>query len=722
MPRVTIIQTNFTAGELSPRLYGRIDIERYNNAVKRMRNMTPVIHGGAKDRGGWLYKAPTKHADKRAVLVPFVFNIDQSYMLEFGDQYMRVFMDGAQVESSPGVPYEISSPFTEAMLANIDFEQAADTMFITHEEVPTQRLRRFGHALWDLSPTPFIVEPFDELGIKPAADLTLSAATVGTGRTFTASVAKFLAGDVGREITSGAGLAVITGFTSTTVVTCEIIIAFSGTSISSGEWTLTGTPHTSCTPSAKDPVGTAITLTLAANGWRSDDVGKMVRINGGLCEITAITSALVVDAVIKVVLSATAAAPALSWTLESSIWNADDGYPSTVTLHQQRLILAGSPGHPQSVAGSKTAEYLDFTLGTADDAAFLFKVAETQDQLLHLVKLKELLALSQTGEFSLAGGIEKPITPTNVQIKSQAPYGANRVRPLRVGNEIFYVHRANKKLMATSYQLDSDGFNAADVSKISDHIAKLGIVGMTYEQEPESLMWLILADGSYASLTLDREEKVTAWAHHDTDGVVEAMATMPVPDGEETWAIIRREIDGNTVRYVEKRDIDVRLDSAIVGEDAGGAATWTGLDHLEGKEVAVLADGVYMGLFTVEAGEITLPRDALEVEIGLPFVAEIEMLPAEVPTGTGTAQGNAVRTGKAIVRLLESSGCKINGDQIPFRKFGSDLLDRDAPHFTGDKELTLSGWDKSGGAITITQDLPLPLHVLAVIRKVTVND
>lgn len=722
MPRVSLNQTNFTAGEMSPKLFGRVDIARYNNAVKILENAVPMIHGGAKDRGGTLYVKPTKTAAKLAVLIPFIFNKTQSYILEFGDLYMRVFKDGGQVETSPGVPYEIATPYTEAMLREFDYVQGADTMFLMHQSVKTQRLRRFGHASWDLSPAPFIVEPFDELGAFPAAALTLSLASVGTGRTATAGSAVFLASDVGRNISYGAGIATITAYTSPTVVTCEIKVAFDSTSIASGAWNLEGSPQTSCTASAKDPVGTSITLTLGAAGWRAEDVGKFVKINSGLCKIDVFTSTTIVNATIKSALTSVVAAPALSWSLESSIWGGANGYPRTGALNEQRLILAGSTGFPQSAAGSRTGEYLNFQIGVNDDDGFVFKIAESQDQILHLAKLRQLLAFGPGGEFSIIGGVEKPITPTNIQIKGQAADGCNDVQPVRVGNEIYYVHRASKKLMASTYKFDIDGFDATDASKFAEHIAKIGIIDMAYQREPDSVLWAVLTDGQMASVTIDKEENVTGWARHITDGVFESVATIPVSSGEETWAIVRRTVNGSTVRYVERFAPNIKMDCAITGTSGPGAAIWAGLSHLEAKQVTVVADGVVMGLFTVTGGQITLPRNAFLVEIGLPYVVTIELLPIEAATSSGTTQGNAVRTGKATVRLLESSGCDINGDSIPFRKFGSSLLDRAPVPFTGDKEITLSGWEKSGGSITIQQTHPLPLHVLSVIRKVTIND
>ena len=219
MPRLSIQQTNFTAGEISPRVVGRTDIDRYANAARRLINAYAVIHGGAKRRGGTLFVGGTKFNAKRSRLVPFVFSRDAAYMLEVGDNYLRVFGAGGV-----NLATEVATAYLESMLQDIDYVQGADTMFLAHPSVQIQRLRRFSNTSWDLSNAPFTTTPFDEQGHAPATNVTLSLATVGTGRTATAAAPAFLPTDVGRSLTSGPGAATITGYTSTTVVTVDITI------------------------------------------------------------------------------------------------------------------------------------------------------------------------------------------------------------------------------------------------------------------------------------------------------------------------------------------------------------------------------------------------------------------------------------------------------------------------------------------------------------------
>lgn len=745
MPRISIQQTNFTAGEISPRLMGRTDIDRYGNSAKQMVNAYPVIHGGAKRRDGTRFVAATKFAAKKSRLIPFVFSRDDAYMLEFGDLYMRAFKNGA------ALAVEVVTPYTEAMLPDIDFVQGADTMFLAHPNVPIQRLRRFSDTSWDLSAAPFTTTPFDEQGHILAANITLSATSVGTARTVTADAGVFLASDVGRVLLSGAGQATVTSVASATSATVDVTIAFAGTSIASGAWRLDASPQTSVTPSAATPVGAGITLTAAAAAWRAEDVGKFVRINNGLCKITALSSTTVVSATIITALNSTVASPALAWSLESTVWSAANGYPRTLTLHEQRLVVASTAKYPQTIWGSRTGEYLDFTKGTADDDSYSFTIATDEiNPIGYVASLRNLIAHTYGGEFSLQGGVEKPITPTNVRIRPESSYGSKGVRPVLVGKESIFVQRAGRKLRALSYSYSVDGYAAPDLAVLAEHITEGGITSMAYQQEPDLLLWSVRGDGALLSCTIDREQAVIGWAKHFTDGAFEAVATIPAGDREQTWVIVSRTVNGATARYVERFDdtftptlasaptgyppinplqvFGCTVDCAVSVDNPAGQSVFTGLGHLEGKQVSVLADGSVLTPQTVVGGQITIPRNAYRTLIGLPFTTRVTMLSPEVGTGTGTAQGNSMRTSEISIRFLNTLGASVfDGDgglvgELSFRQLGAAVLDQVPALFTGIKRIEKLGWERGRDELTIVQNQPLPMHVLSVMRKFQIND
>jgi hypothetical protein len=721
MARLTINQTNFTAGELSPRMLGRVDIARYQNGAEIIENAWPLIHGGCIRRDGTLLCAPAKFPAKRARLIPYVFNKSQAYIVEFGDLYVRFFYPSGEQIKVSGVPVEFVSPYSEAMLFDLEYVQGADTMFIFHPEVPIYRLRRVTNTDWTLAAAPFVTTPFDESGIKVTTSATLSDPTVGTGRTLTSSAAVFLAADVGRQVVAGGGLAEITAVTSSTVATVEVITAFVSATFS--DWTITLSPQATNTASSKDPVGKVITLTLDKAGWRANDVGKYVKINGGLVQITSFTSTTLVKGSIKAALTSVVGSTPNAWSLEASVWNDVDGYPSTGTLYEQRLACAGSKNYPQTVWLSRTGEYLNFELGTKDDDAMSFTVASDQiNPVSHLAQIKVLIALTYGGEFSLSGGVEKAIAPTNIQVKNQSVYGCNKVRPVRIGNELYFVQRSDRKVRAMAYKYDSDAYGAPDMSVLSEHATITGIVDMAYQQEPESILYMVRADGVLATLTVDRDQDVVGWARQITDGTFESVASIPNTNGEEVFALVKRTIGGSTVRYVERFVNGIRVDAGVSATSGPGAATWTGLAHLEGKTVDIVADDVVMQQQVVTGGQITLPRTAKAVQIGLPFRTKIKTLTPEVQGGTGSAQGNSMRVGEITLRFLKTTGCTLNGQPIAFRNLGTNILDQPPQLFTGDHRLENLGWERGEASLLIEQTQPLPFHLLCVIKKMSIND
>lgn len=713
----TTLQTNFTAGEISPRIYGRPDISKYQNGAKRIENGMPTIHGGIPRRGGFHFVYPTRYLGPACRLVPFVFSRDQAYMLEFGDYYMRVFKDRGRVLSGPTDSYTIPTPYSAAQLADLDYCQGKDTMFMFHPDVPIQRLRRFDHDYWDLSDAPFLFEPFDEIGTLPASDISLSDASIGTGRTATSVSAVFLQSDVGRTITSDAGLFKITAFVSSTSLTGEVVIPFKGTAIASGNWRLTDSPQGIVTPSITTPIGGTITLTGTDDTWRAEDVEKFVKINSGLVQITVFTDAKHVTGVIVKELSAIVAAPASAWTLSGKIWNEVDGYPRTGTLYQQRLVVAGSPGYPQRYIMSVVAESLNFTLGTDDNDGFAYDIeADEANPIAYMTSIRTLLALTYGSEFTIDGGIEKPITPTNPQVRPRSNVGCGRVRPVRIKNEELFVQRSGLNVHALSYNTANDDYLSPDLTTLAEHITESGIVDMAYQQRPNSTLWCVRADGVLATLTIERDQEVVAWSRQITDGLVESVASIPGPGGDELWLIVKRYVNGNEVRFVEYYDESIMVDAGVIG-DGPSATVWGGFDHLEGRDIDIVAEGAYFGQFTVTGGSVTLPRAVENIQGGLHYTTTIEMLDPEVLGGEGSAQGNLMLTSEILLRFKDTFGATVNGTEL----FGIGTLGEAPTLFSGLKSSRQGGWNKGSSPIVITQDVPLPFHLLNVIRKFTVN-
>jgi hypothetical protein len=741
MPRANLNQTSFTGGVLSPRVLGRVDIERYFQALKSALNAYAVPQGGLVRRpGSLMVSAAHSNTADASILVPFIVGRDTAFMCEFADGVIRIFSQaGALVQTISG------SGYASAMLRDLDYAQADKTLWVFHPLRAPARLQLLGSGTWVFGSAPFTTVPFAEVGYYDTTTITLSLATVGVGRTATASGPTFLAADVGRGLIFDAGIAVITAVASATSATVEITRAFASVTLPASQWDMEGSPQTTVTPSANGPVGASITLTAAANAWRARDVGAMVRINGGLCRITAVGSATSATAFVLRELAGVVAAPALSWSLEHAAWNDRYGWPRTGTIFQQRLIVAGTTKFPRTVWGSRIGEPLDFELGTTDDLAFSFTIdSDESSPISYITSSPDLLVLTESGEYSMRGGVEKPITPTNVRVRPETAHGSARVRPVFVGSETLFVQRAGKKVRALAYRYDADRYTAPDITSLSEHLSQAGVTCMAWQQEPDPVLWAGLADGTFLSCTLDRDQQpsVIGWFPHATDGFLEWLAVMPVSGRDELWALVRR----GAARYIERFDPTIvarhssdvasgevnpvygmTVDCGAVFTNGAGQATFS-VPHLANRLVDVVADGFVMPAQTVGGdGSITLSRTAKQVQIGLHFNSRGTLLTPEMTSQTGTAQGSAHRTGNVFFRFLDTLGAKIVNDegeaqQIPFQQFGGALLDQSPRPYTGFQQISTLGWSRGSSEFTVQQDLPLPMHLLSVTRRHTANE
>ena len=95
--KVTHLLSNFTGGELTPRIEGRVDIKKYATGCRTIENFQVMPHGGARKRSGTRFVVQTKNVSENVVLVPFQYNIEQSYMLVFGPGYIWFMKDKAPI-------------------------------------------------------------------------------------------------------------------------------------------------------------------------------------------------------------------------------------------------------------------------------------------------------------------------------------------------------------------------------------------------------------------------------------------------------------------------------------------------------------------------------------------------------------------------------------------------------------------------------------------------
>ena len=674
MARVAVELTNFTGGELSPRLDGRNDIAKYNSGCKTLENMIVYPHGSASRRSGTQFVAEVKDSTKKTRLISFEFSTVQTYILEFGDQYIRFYKDNGVILDG-GSPYEISSPYLEAELFDIKFAQSADTMYICHPNHNPRKLTRTGHTNWTLTNDVIINGPFMDHNIETTT-LSPSHKNVGQTTTVTAS---------------------------------------------------------------------AVTGINVNQGFLSTDVGRLLHIKDGHLKITSVTSTTVVVGTVIVDLNETGS------TTDFALGSFSDttGYPSCVTFFEQRLVFAGTTAQPQTLFFSRSADYENFDdqyhETVADDDAIVYTIASNQvNAIRFLTATRTLIIGTAGGEFAVNGaGVGEAITPTNILINKQSNHGAANVDGIAVGNATLFLQRAKRKIRELAYNFDVDGYVAPDLTILAEHVTESGITQMAYQEEPNSIVWCVRTDGQLLGFTYQREQQVTAWHRHIFGGsfgsgnaVCESVEVLPTDNSEyQVWVIVKRTIDGATKRYVEylhNQDFDETDDTSFNYLDSqlayNGSATTTisGLDHLEGEEVSILADGATHPNKTVSSGAITLDRSSTKVKVGLPYVSLLQTMRIDAGSQNGTSQSKTKRIYEITARLYESIGIEIgpdldNMERIPFRS-SANLMDSGVNVFTGDKDIEFRGNYETDGFIFVRQNQPLPLTVLSLYPRLVTND
>ena len=674
MARVAVQLTNFTGGELSPRLDGRNDLQKYPTGCKTLENMIVFPHGSAARRSGTQFVAEVKDSTKETRLIPFEFSTTQTYILEFGNQYIRFYKDDGQILSS-GSAYEISSPYLEAELFDIKFAQSADVMYICHPNHSARKLARTGHTSWSLTEVDFTDGPYMDDNIT-STTLTTTHHTVGTGRTLTASST--------------------TGINSNT-------------------------------------------------GFQTTDIGRLVRFRDGYGKITGRTSTTVVTW--QVIEDTGSASASTDWSLGS--FSDTTGHPSCVTFFEQRLVFAATLSQPQTIFFSKSGDYenMDENRGgtIADDDAIIYTIASNQVNAIRFMTATRTLIIGTAGgEFAVSGGgTDNAITPTNILIKKQSNNGAANVDALAVGNATIFLQRAKRKLRELAYNFDVDGYVAPDLTILAEHISETGFKQLSYQQEPNQIIWCSRNDGQLVGLTYQREQQVVAFHRHIFGGVFgsgnavcESVATIPTDDSEyQTWVIVKRTINGATKRYVEfihQYDFDETDDTSFnfldsqLSYSGSAVTTISGLGHLEGQTVSILADGATHPNKVVSSGEITLDRSATKVKIGLSYTSLLQTMRIDAGAQNGTSQSKTKRIYEITARLYESIGVEIgpdlnNMERIPFRS-SANAMDSGINVFTGDKEIEFRGNYETDGFIFVRQNQPLPLTILSLYPKLQTND
>ncbi len=583
MPPQIYRKNQFNSGVFSPRVWARQDLGKYEGAVETGTNCYSLPHGPLIQRTGSKYIAEVKTSSKEVRLIKFQKEAGDAYVIEMGDQYLRFYKDGARL----GAPYELASPFTEAQIWDVSYAQFGDDIWMCHPSHAPRRLHRTSDTSWYFD-TYFDLQPTKERGFFGSGTLTPSA-TTGTGVSFTASAGNiFLTSDIGRQVvyedsTTGQilGVATITALAAASpddVLTCDITLDFPDTNpIANGDWRLDLSPLVSVTMVGQY-FGEQATVTAvgSADTFRADDVGKFIHVHNGIIEVTSQT-ATVATGIVRKTLDLVTKTEA--WTLEELAWSSSLGFPEAVAVHDQRIYY----GRDNTLWGSEIGIFSSFGRGTGDSDAIEVEIPDS-GKIKALGSSRDLIVFTTTREHVVrpsSGSTAGTITPSNINQQRRSRNGANVQIPVEVAHEVLFVDAAQMRIFSVVYDLNADGLVSENLLFLADHLPRekqTGIKEMFYADVPDSLLYVILNDGTFLTGNYDRSQQVLSWyGPHNTPGVVESGVSITTGGVDQVWVLVKRYVNGAVKRYVEvfdtyeindgSDDLDGYFDSFIEDED-----------------------------------------------------------------------------------------------------------------------------------------------------------
>jgi len=668
------ILTNFTSGELSPRLNGRIDMDKYYNGASTISNFVVLMHGGLTKRPGTRFIREIKTSsgsNSGARLVPFVFSKTQAYVLEFGHNYIRFYKDEGIIVSSGTTPYEIATTYTAAQLDELEFVQSADILYIVHGSHEPAKLSRTGHTAWTLTDVDFKDGPYN--AVNGTSTTFSSSATTGSV-TITASSSVFTANDVGRWIRMKApdewGAAEITGYTSGTQVTASVHADF--------------------------PIENASTTT---KDWRL----------GAFYIGNYPTKATFYEE--RLIYANTDSHP-------NTVWGSVSGDFDTFSPSGADATIADSDGlnftlssdQVNQITGMYGGKYLH--LFTKNGTFNMSSGSATQGLSPTTVQV-----INETND----GAADKKVIPAS---KSTLYIGKNKKRLREFAYNIDYDSYTSPDMTVLSEHLGFGNFEEAYFANYPNNVVWVRrgdgkLLGFTYYRNQDVTAW--------------HQHTIAG-----TNAKVKSIATIPgVNDAYDTvYMIVERTINSATKQYVEFLEEEYREADGHTKDDAffldsglsysGGSTTSiSGLDHLEGETVTVLNNGAVESTKTVSSGAITLTNATTKCHVGLAYNSELESVNVEPKSQYGTTQGKRGRIDKCIFRVFETVGLKAGPtstsvDVVPFRTTTS-TMSATTPK-TGDYTFLMPASYTTENKLYVKSDTPHPCTISAIMIQMSTYD
>ena len=758
-----ISQLAFTTGEISPDVSRRFDLDQFKSALLLAENAVIRPYGAVARRQGSEYIGQVKNKDKSTRLFEFTAEKNKSFLLEIGEQYIRVWRNGIYT----GI--ELQTPFESDVVDKLNCIQSGDVMFICSGKYPVKTLSRYSDTDWRFDTYKLSEQPYGEVNIDKESTVILNGDTLtATKDIFNADmvhsvmqiehyVKAIITSEIGKVIKGsydGDDERILMAENKYNNINYDVE-QFSSDEDLSWKFTSHGTWNGTVKIQISNDNGTTwkdYRVYTSNNDYNVTDTGKVTpsaklkvvsdlkggsvnvdlsflpHSNYGVVEIKEFVDSKHV----KVnVLNSVVDNEATS-KFRFGQWGKGLGYPRVCTFYQDRFILASSNQYPNYIWFSRTGDYSNFGVekvgGTiTDDSAITLPVINRKMyDIRHLIPANDLLILTSGNEWIIGGS--KTITPTNCNLRTQTQRGASECEPQYIGNRCVYVQARGCVVRDLGYSYESDNYTGADLTLFVKHLTKYrNFITSAYAQDPDSIVYYVTDDGNIDCLTYIPEQKVYAWSHFTTKGKYKYAESVADGEQDSLYVIVEREFKSGTVMCIERFEPmynadnnNVYMDCYIRQTSTENISTIT-VPHLIGEDVQIVVNGMERPIKEVPpTAIINIDGKAQSVAVGINYTTRLRIPSIEMQIQDGTLQGRQLTMSRLSLNILNSFGGKIG------RNFNhmDDILLPPLKLYSGDKVCILPKFDgvySTDASVCILHEKPYPFNLLSVTREIEIG-
>lgn len=762
-----ISQLAFTTGEISPDVSRRFDLDQFKSALLLAENAVIRPYGAVARRQGSEYIGQVKNKDKSTRLFEFTAEKNKSFLLEIGEQYIRVWRNGIYT----GI--ELETPFESDVVDKLNCIQSGDVMFICSGKYPVKTLSRYSDTDWRFDTYKLSEQPYGEVNIDKESTVILN------GDTLTATKDIFNADMVGSVMQIEHFVkAVSTSKTGEVIQRTEYVTRerhggysrlvgedynninydveqFSADEDLSWKFTSHGTWNGTVKIQISNDNGTTwkdYRIYTSNNDYNVTDTGKVLPsarlkvvsdLKGGSVNVDLSLLPHSNYGVIEIkefVDSKHVKVNVLNSVVENEAtskfrfgqWGKGLGYPRVCTFYQDRFILASSNQYPNYIWFSRTGDYSNFGVekvgGTiTDDSAITLPVINRKMyDIRHLIPANDLLILTSGNEWIIDGS--KTITPTNCNLRTQTQRGASECEPQYIGNRCVYVQARGCVVRDLGYSYESDNYTGADLTLFVKHLTKYrNFITSAYAQDPDSIVYYVTDDGNIDCLTYIPEQKVYAWSHFTTKGKYKYAESVAEGEQDSLYVIVERDFKSGTVMCIERFEPmynadnnNVYMDCYIRQTSTENISTIT-VPHLIGEDVQIVVNGRERPIKEVPpTAIINIDGKAQSVAVGINYTTRLRIPSIEMQIQDGTLQGRQLTMSRLSMNILNSFGGKIG------RNFNhmDDISLPPLKLYSGDKVCILPKFDgvySTDASVCILHEKPYPFNLLSVTREIEIG-